>query len=107
MNEYQRGYFPEAALLATLFNCTHYPLYPEDDALPRKRPWLSVSATSNSRGCIGQILNGTTGGALGGGFITGTDEGTTISMLDQDRGSGTGGGAIGKGGAATPGGMDM
>ena len=83
------------------------PLNPEDDALPRKRPWLSLSATSNSRGCKGQTVNGNKGGAFGGGFITGTDEGTTVSMLDQYRGSGTGGGAIGKGGAATPGGLDM
>ena len=52
-------------------------------------------------------MNGAKGGALGGGFITGTDEGTTVSVLDQDRVSGTGGGAIGKGGAATPGGLDM
>ena len=56
-----------------------------------------------------QILNGTTGGAAldGGGTTTGTDEGTAVSVLDQDRGSGTGGGAIGNGGAATPGGLDM
>ena len=107
MNEYQRGYFPEAALLATFFNCTRYPLYPEDDALLRKRRMATLSATSNSRGSLGQIVNGTTGGALGGGFITGTDEGATISVLDHGRGSGTGGGAIGKGGPASPGGLDM
>ena len=55
-----------------------------------------------------QILNGTIGGAAlhGGGTTTGIDEGTTVSVLDQDRDSGTGGGAIGKGTAAAPGGLE-
>ena len=54
-----------------------------------------------------KTLNGTTGGAggHGGGTTTGLDEGTTVSVLDQGRDSGTGGGAIGKGTAAPRGGL--
>ena len=54
-----------------------------------------------------ETLYGTTGGAGGGGgTTTGLDEGTTVSVLDQGRDSGTGGGAIGKGTAAPRGGLE-